>query len=106
MKPNRRDFLKILLSTPIAATLDVEKLLWVPDKTIIVLPPNAVFNFDQIMWETYIKCTRRIGELFNNDDLFYNQIQAAPVEVKADEREFCVPLIVKPSSKEYDDWDF
>src|SRR5262245_49410794 len=31
---NRRDFLKYLLSTPLAATVDYEKLLWVPEKKI------------------------------------------------------------------------
>jgi hypothetical protein len=28
----RRDFLKYLLATPLAAELDVEKLLWIPEK--------------------------------------------------------------------------
>lgn len=36
---NRRDFIKYLLSTPIAAKLDVEKLLWVPEKTIFIPHP-------------------------------------------------------------------
>lgn len=33
----RRDMLRILLAAPIAATVDVERLLWVP-KPIIVVP--------------------------------------------------------------------
>lgn len=33
---HRRDFLKYLLATPIAAELDIEKLLWVPEKTIFL----------------------------------------------------------------------
>lgn len=37
---NRRDFIKYLLATPIAVNLDIEKLLWVPEKTIF-LPPIA-----------------------------------------------------------------
>lgn len=36
MRPTRRDFLKFLLASPIAATLDVEKLLWVPTPQIVV----------------------------------------------------------------------
>lgn len=40
----RRDFLKFLLSTPIAATIDVEKLLWVPEKTIFI-PSDAQIAF-------------------------------------------------------------
>lgn len=35
---NRRDFLKYLLATPIAAELDVEKLLWVPGEKKIFIP--------------------------------------------------------------------
>lgn len=31
---DRRDFIKYLLATPIAAELDIEKLLWQPTKTI------------------------------------------------------------------------
>ncbi len=33
----RRDWLKLLLAAPIAATVDVEKLLWVP-KPIVTVP--------------------------------------------------------------------
>lgn len=36
MRPSRRDFLKFLLASPIAATLDVEKMLWVPTPQIVV----------------------------------------------------------------------
>lgn len=35
---NRRTLLKYLLSTPLALTLDLEKLLWVPNKSIITVP--------------------------------------------------------------------
>lgn len=34
---NRRDFLRILLASPIAATVDVEALIWTP-KPIITVP--------------------------------------------------------------------
>lgn len=40
---NRRDLLKLLLAAPIAATLDVEKLLWVP-KPIIVVPAMSAIH--------------------------------------------------------------
>jgi hypothetical protein len=33
----RRDLLKYLLATPLATFIDYEKLLWVPDKTIVVV---------------------------------------------------------------------
>lgn len=32
----RRDFLRYLLATPIAVEFDVEKLLWIPGKTIFL----------------------------------------------------------------------
>jgi len=38
---HRRDFLRFLLTAPIAAQLDVEKLLWVPgEKTIFIPEPQ------------------------------------------------------------------
>ncbi len=39
---SRRDLLKILLGSAMAATLDVEKLLWIP-KPIITVP--EILNF-------------------------------------------------------------
>lgn len=39
---HRRDFLRFLLAAPIAATVDVEKLLWVPGEKTIFLPPAPV----------------------------------------------------------------
>lgn len=41
MTPNRRDFLKILLATPVAATYDFEQLLWVP-KPMVVVPATNI----------------------------------------------------------------
>lgn len=35
---HRRDFLRLLLATPIAMQLDVEKLLWVPGEKKIFIP--------------------------------------------------------------------
>lgn len=56
----RRDLLRILLAAPIAATVDVERLLWVP-KPIIVVPampsPQTIKKFiyyygvDWVKWE-------------------------------------------------------
>lgn len=39
---NRRDLLKLLLTSPLAAAIDYEKLLWVP-KPIIVVPELPKF---------------------------------------------------------------
>lgn len=35
---NRRAFLRALLTLPIAATFDIEKLLWVPGQMVVVPP--------------------------------------------------------------------
>lgn len=42
----RRDFLRLLLASPIAATLDVERLLWVPSPLVTVpaMPAALVGN--------------------------------------------------------------
>jgi hypothetical protein len=42
---NRRTLLKLLLTTPIAATLDVEKLLWTPKQMIFIPSPKQVEVF-------------------------------------------------------------
>lgn len=49
MKPDRRSFLRSLLALPLAAELDLEKLLWVP-KPMIVVPrlPSRGLNYAEI----------------------------------------------------------
>lgn len=44
----RRDFLRFLLATPIAATVDVEQLLWVPKPIVTVpaMPTDLAFHPD------------------------------------------------------------
>jgi len=71
---NRRDFLKFLLTTPIAATMDLEKLLWVP-KPIIVVPamPRAL-TMNQILEAELNRITPRIMRLFERDNMFYGTI--------------------------------
>lgn len=43
---NRRSFLKFLLSTPLALTVDVEKLLWVPKPIITVPAMPSIYGVD------------------------------------------------------------
>jgi hypothetical protein len=50
MTPNRRDFLKILLATPVAATYDFEQLLWVP-KPMVVVPKVELYKPGDIFLE-------------------------------------------------------
>lgn len=40
----RRDFLRLLLASPIAATVDVEQLLWVPKPIVVVPAMPTVLN--------------------------------------------------------------
>lgn len=49
MTPTRRQFLKTLLATPLAMTLDVEKLLWVPGQQIAV-PDLVTAGRGDLVW--------------------------------------------------------
>ena len=57
MTPDRRTFLRALLALPIAATFDVEKLLWVPKAIITVpaMPTNDVAellaDLNRVTWQ-------------------------------------------------------
>lgn len=67
---DRRSFLRLLLATPLAATVDVEALIWVP-KPIIVVPafPRGVNpNLGAMVasqWERVIG-TMPVDEVFNH----------------------------------------
>lgn len=67
---DRRTFLRFLLATPLAATVDVEALIWVP-KPIIVVPALQVGPVSSNMgalvvaaWEEYVG-SEPIDEVFN-----------------------------------------
>ncbi len=61
----RRDFLKLLLSTPIAAELDVEKLLWVPKPIITV--PTLPLAYGSIERATYVFWRNQMGNPIPHD---------------------------------------
>lgn len=66
---SRRDFLKLLLATPLAATIDYEKLLWVP-KPIIVVPSFPSYaELVASTWEEVVK--KNPIDLFGIDQVFY-----------------------------------
>jgi len=48
----RRSFLKFLLSTPLAAVIDYEQLLWVKEKTIFIPPVRPVELYENFVLET------------------------------------------------------
>jgi len=49
---DRRDFLKILLATPVAATYDFEQLLWVP-KPMVVVPEVKLYKPGDIFLQNW-----------------------------------------------------
>jgi hypothetical protein len=53
---HRRDFLRLLLAAPIAATLDVERLLWIPEKKIFI---PAAFDFESYMVREGLRILRQ-----------------------------------------------
>jgi hypothetical protein len=77
--PTRRDFLKYLLATPIAASLDVEKMLWIPEKTIFVMPPRlhqiAYISDAQIIAIELERVIPKIREMFDRNDLFFDVVK-------------------------------
>lgn len=88
---DRRSFLRHLLSLPIAATLDVEKLLWIP-KPIITIPGLTVSQI------TAIKLNRllpKLKYLFDRDDTFYTLLSKDRTEIVSPDRRFRIPLIIE-----------
>jgi hypothetical protein len=67
MRPDRRTFLRMLLATPIAMELDVEKLLWVPRPMITVpaLPLSRMgLLIDDINRVTYQQIMPVVHDLY------------------------------------------
>lgn len=48
MRRSRRDVLRYLLTTPLAATLDYERLLWVPTTQIVVPALRTRITLEEI----------------------------------------------------------
>lgn len=82
---NRRSFLRgLLMSSAAAATLDIEKMLWVP-KTQIVVPAmpslagkvywisGELFDYSELLKQIYVP---RAAELLKTDVSFYTVLRA------------------------------
>lgn len=74
----RRHLLRLLLATPLAATFDVEKLLWVPGQMVVVPPPHVIWNhrlweIDHILKRVYFS---HITEFLNTPDPLCGAIRA------------------------------
>ncbi len=93
---NRRDLIKLLLSTPLAATLDYEKLLWVP-RPIIVVPsiPSKLINLEDILALELETIQENLITLFDRDDTFFKMLKNG--EIKSTTMGLMrVPLMIKP----------
>lgn len=92
---HRRDFLKFLLSTPIALTLDVDKLLWVPgEKTIFIPPARSILNESAIIEAELARIAPFVHTLFDRDDVFYKIFDKKVPVVSS--REVRIPLSFEP----------
>lgn len=49
---HRREFLRALLALPIAAELDVERLLWVPHQSVFIPAPGPI-TVDALEWSWF-----------------------------------------------------
>ena len=80
---SRRDFLRVLLATPLAATLDVERLLWIPGQMVTVPRIGHRINFDEIFDEINEITLREILPLVRDKYFRYSPILSflgAPIE--------------------------
>lgn len=76
----RRDFLRLLLASPLAMNVDVERFLWVPNPRIVVpaMPlslygvPYHCFDGSTRQWLGFI---RAAPSLFERDDMFYRALK-------------------------------
>lgn len=67
----RRQFLKLLLSGVAGHTLDIDRLLWIPEQKTIFLPSNPGLSMAEILAIELERLVPKIRELFNRDDKFY-----------------------------------
>lgn len=71
---HRRDFLKLLLASPLAAQIDYEQLLWIPGEKKIFIPSIHTIDWNEInliLIQTY---KERVREMFERDNAFYTRL--------------------------------
>lgn len=87
MKQDRRFFLRLIASGALGATLDVDKLLWIPGQKKIFLPPlprlNILSNVEIVAMELE-RILPHMKSLFERDDIFYRTISEMrlPLEIR------------------------
>ena len=91
---NRRDFIKYLLTTAAASTIDYEQLLWIPSQQIAV-PTIYKPKLSDIIAIELERILPQMRTLFERDDVFYQAISERSVEI-IDNKSMRLPLIIKP----------
>ncbi len=84
---NRRNFLSSLLAS---ATLDPERLFWVPGKKTISIPApksrNVIFNsFDSLHFD------EQFGRMLRNQSIFRELVSSGKIEAPC-ERDYRIPF--------------
>lgn len=76
---NRRAFLELIASGLIASTVDVDRLLWIPNQKTIFIPSADPLLYDDLNWllrEFYLP---KIKMMFEREDGFYSKIVQKPM---------------------------
>ena len=74
---DRRKFIQMIAAGSIAATFDVEKLLWLPGEKKIFIPSPQIVNPSDISYiiaEELERMIPQIRKLFERDNTFFSYI--------------------------------
>lgn len=91
---DRRAFIRAILASSVAHTLDIDKLLWIPGQKTIFLPSIHRLTESQIIALEIERLTPRIRQLFERDDLFYRALSKQSIVVGTGD--IRIPLEIKP----------
>ena|SRR5215471_6568737 len=96
LRLSRRHLLRLIASGVVGHTLDIDRLLWVPGKKTIFIPPARYkwITESQIVAIELERILPRIREMFQRDDLFYQHIACKQSEVISN-RNMRIPLEIK-----------
>lgn len=92
---NRRDFLRLMLATAAAESVDFEKLLWTP-KPIITVPAIPV-NSGRFVAATWMKSGLYVPVLFDKDDEMFQRLMKGDLTPMIG-RKVTVPLNIIPGA--------
>ena len=91
----RRQLLKFLLTTPLAATLDYEKMLWIPGQQVVVPTVVSPLTTSQIVAMELERIIPQLKMIFERDDVFYKAIKSRQ-SVEFDRTPIFSPITYKP----------